>query len=259
MAMTLMEISFVFALGLVLGSFYNVVVYRMPRDLSIAKGRSICPNCNTTLKAWDLVPVASWLFLRGKCRYCKSPISLRYPVVELVTALLFLSVYARFGFGLSLVLYASYVSLLLITALIDYEHMVILDNILIYFTAQNLVLILLLRWPIIPHLLGAAVGFGIYFLIYFITKLIYKREVFGFGDVLLLASVGLVAGITQTLFIAGLSFIVSSLYMLVLRVFGKKIKLKEEVPFGPFICFTAYIFMLFGDKLIAMYTNLFMV
>ena len=109
----------VFLYGLIFGSFYNVVIYRVPADKSIAKGRSMCGSCNHTLAAKDLVPVLSWVFLKARCRYCGSKISMRYPIIELVTGLLFYLAYASSGSIWEFLFYASLWSMLLITAMID--------------------------------------------------------------------------------------------------------------------------------------------
>lgn len=241
--------------GLVLGSFYNVVIYRMPLDIPIYRGRSVCTQCGKILSPLDLVPVFSWLFLRGKCRYCKTRISIRYPVIELATAVLMVSVYMVYGISAETILYIPAVSMLLITAVIDFEHMVILDSILLFFTLLHIVVVLSTGKPFFWHLLGAVCGFALYAAVYFLAKLVYKKEAFGFGDVLLLTAIGFVVGPQKVLLIAGLAFVLATVAVVFFKLLGKKLRMATEIPFGPYICITAYIFMLAGDTLIALYLN----
>lgn len=246
----------VFLYGIVLGSFYNVIIYRLPLDMSIAKGRSMCTSCNTTLKAIDLVPVFSWLALRGKCRYCGSKISLRYPLVELATGVLFLIAYWSFGFGWALVLYCSFYSMLLITALIDMDHMIICDYVLYGFSLISLVCMVWLKYPWKDHLFGFGLGFGFYLLIYLVARAVYKREAFGFGDVMLMGAIGMVLGFRDTLITSILSFYIAIIVIALLKIFGKRFQLRQEIPFGPYICMAAFIVSLYGEKITDFYFRL---
>lgn len=115
-------------LGLLVGSFLNVVIHRLPQGLSVVRPRSRCPACGQEIAAWDNVPVLSWLGLRGRCRHCRASISWRYPAVELVTGLLFVGVVARYGLAPTTPLWLAFVALLLAAALIDVEHQIIPDE-----------------------------------------------------------------------------------------------------------------------------------
>ncbi len=186
-------LAIVFLYGLVFGSFYNVVIYRIPRDLSIARGRSFCPACGRPLSSRDLVPVFSWLFLKGRCRTCGAPISPRYPLFELATGLLFAVAYLAADGWMEALHLALLFSLLLITALIDHDHKIIADRVLFFFALTGAAAgigVLGLRSVVI----GALVGFGLYLAIFLIARAIYGEEVFGFGDVLFMASIGLYLG-----------------------------------------------------------------
>ncbi|MDR2938733.1 MAG: prepilin peptidase [Clostridiales bacterium] len=246
-----------FLFGLVLGSFYNVVIYRLPNSETISKGRSHCPKCGNTLKAIDLVPVLSWVFLRAKCRYCKAPIAWRYPFVELLTGVVFYVSYIFFGFTPLNIIYLPFFSMLIITAFIDFDHMVICEEVLIFCSIVSFIGVILARQGIAGHLLGAAIGFAIYFLVYFGAKLAYKREAFGFGDVILMAAIGLVLGVRDTVLTSLLAFYLCLIMIIITRALGKRIKLKQEIPFGPSMCIAAFITALYGQQIYGLYRHIF--
>ena len=258
MALEILTYILTFIFGIVFGSFFNVIIYRIPNNISIVKGRSFCPKCNKTLKAIDLVPIFSQVFLKSKCRYCKERISIRYPIIELLTGLLFVLCYFMFGLSWEFVLFLFFWSMLLITFIIDLEHMAIYDSILIFFTIPAVLYVIFLAGEQrLSHVFGCLAGFGAFFLIYFITKLIYKREAFGFGDVLLVASIGLFLGLRNTVITCILSFIIAAIGIIILKIFQKNLDGKTEVPFAPYICIAAFIASMFGDNIFGFYINLF--
>ncbi len=244
-----------FVIGVVLGSFYNVVIYRLPNSETISKGRSHCPKCGNTLKAIDLVPVLSWVFLRAKCRYCKAPIAWRYPFVELLTGIVFYVTYEFFSFTPLLVIYLPFFSMLIITLFIDFDHMVICDEVLIFCSIISFIGIILSKLNIFEHILGAVVGFAAYFIIYYIAKIYYKREAFGFGDVMLMAAIGLVMGVRDTIITGLLSFYLCLVLVVLAKIFGKKLKMKQEIPFGPSMCITAFFVALYGNEIYNIYSS----
>lgn len=248
----------IFMFGLIFGSFFNVIIYRVPIDKQFVKGSSICPHCNADLKATDLIPLLSWVFLLGKCRYCKHKISIRYPIVELTTALLFVLAYVKFGLSIEALLYVSLWSMLLVTAVIDFDHMIICDSILIAFSLIGLVCVVLLKNDLLGHLIGALSGFAVYFIIYFVAKLVYKKEAFGFGDVLLMCSVGLFLGWKNALLACMAAFWVAIIFVAVFRIpFKNADGEKKEIPFGPSICIASFIISLYGNEIIALYIKYF--
>lgn len=291
MSVILYILSFIY--GTVFGSFYNVIIYRAPIDMSIVKGGSMCPNCRTRLKSIDLVPVFSWLFLRGKCRYCGSGISVRYPAVEILSGLLFVLAYHRYGLSIEILLYLALWSMLVITALIDFDYMIISDAVLLIFGLIGAVCVILVKMPLWDHLFGALAGFGVYFIVYAVAKLIYKREAFGFGDVLLMCTLGVFLGVRNTLLASFLAFYVAAFFIAVSKIselFTKKkpntannaaekakenkeeneeeneeddkdteelCRIKKEIPFGPSVCLSAFIVSLYGDKIVNIYLNMF--
>jgi len=252
----MIENLFVFVIGTVFGSFYNVVIYRMPRDISFIKGRSTCPYCGVVLQPLDLVPVLSQLLLMGKCRYCNAKISLRYPCIEIITGILFIISYLQNGFTFTFLYYTVFWSMLLIVAMIDYDHMIIMDAILLFFGSFAFIYIIVAKMPLKAHLSGAVLGFAIYFAIFFISRLIYKEEAFGLGDIYLMAAIGLYLGALKSLLTAFMSFFVALAGIIIMAVIGKKLHAREALPFGPYMCIAAFIASLFGDKLINLYFSI---
>lgn len=230
--------------GLILGSFFNVVIYRFPSGISIVRPGSHCPHCKSPLKTADLVPVFSYLFLRGRCRYCGAKISFRYTAVELLTALLFIAALWRFGLSLDLLRYLPLLSILLIISAIDLEHQKI----------PNLFTAMLLAWALLwqavnPQItwLDAALGFlaggGISLLIALVS-----RGGMGGGDVKLLAVLGFLAGWMDLLLLFSLAVLLGAAVGIAVILFRKK-NGKTALPFGPFIALSYLIVLLWGPQI----------
>ncbi|SFM05705.1 leader peptidase (prepilin peptidase) / N-methyltransferase [Gracilibacillus orientalis] len=240
-----------FVLGLVLGSFYNVVGLRIPQRTFLSSSRSACPTCNHTLKWYELIPVLSFLIQKGKCRYCQQSISYLYPTVELITGIGFQLSYLYLGISLDLWITFSLISLFSILLVTDLRFMIIPNKILLFF----LPIFILLRvfHPLEPwwsSITGSVAGYGIIALI-----IIVSRGGMGAGDMKLLGLLGVLLGFSYILlafFIAILIGLLSSGLVLIKRGF----KAKQEVPFGPTIVLGAIIALLFGDEIINAYTNL---
>lgn len=241
---------FIGVFGLVFGSFFNVVGLRVPKKESIAYPPSHCTNCDRRLTALDLVPVFSYLFLRGKCRTCCSSIHWVYPLMEAITGILFVASYLVFGFTPELIVAILFVSLLVIITVSDIAYMLIPDKVLLPFA----VVLLGLRFviPLDPwwnSLLGAAVGFSLLFLIAIVSK-----GGMGGGDIKLFFVIGLVLGLggtLMTLFFA--SFIGAVVGIIQLR-FTKKGR-KSPIPFGPSIAAAAIIVYFWGEGILTWYMN----
>lgn len=240
---------FMFVWGLCFGSFYNVVIYRIPLGLNITKGRSFCPVCNHLLSVGDLIPLLSFLFLKRRCRYCKGKISWRYPLIELFTGGLFAVGYWKFSLSFSLVQVLIFWSMLLIVAVIDFEQLYIYDAVLLFFSLIQFLFILILNRDIKGALLGALIGGAIYFVIYLISKAYYKREVFGLGDVLLMASIGLFVGREYIVLTSFLPFYISIFILAGMRLAGKKVAMQSELPFGPFMCIGGWLMSMYGYEI----------
>ena len=241
----------VFVFGLVVGSFCNVVIYRLPQGESIISPGSRCPSCRTPIRPWDNIPLISYLLLRGRCRACKEPFSLRYPSVELVSGVLYVLLWFKLGFNMPFAVYAALTSTLLTVALIDYDHKIIPNTI----TLPGLVIGLgLSLWglPITPltSLLGILLG-GVFF---YLIALVSKGGMGG-GDIKLIAMIGAFLGWQGAFFTILSGALLGSLVGVSLMVMGKKGR-KDKVPFGPFLSVGAILFILWGDDLIHWYLNL---
>ena len=236
--------------GLLFGSFLNVCIYRIPRDKSIVWPPSSCPGCNARIKWYDNIPVLSYLWLRGKCRSCKQPISLQYPAVELLTGALTVLFVWRFGLSVWTFVSVAAVYALIILSVIDLELMIIPDR----FSLGLIVLGLAFAWANpnfsgvwwqkeLSSLLGAGVGlFGV-LAIALIGTWIFKKEAMGGGDVKLMGGVGALIGwegVITTVVFASFFGLVYALFLMIFK--GKKGG--DAIPFGPFLSLGALINLL---------------
>lgn len=251
-----MAIAFLlFIFGLVIGSFLNVCIFRLPEGQSILSPPSRCPHCGEHLRPWDLFPVLSWLLLRGKCRYCASPVSGRYAIVELLTGLLFLICFSVVGLSFELIKALIFASFLIVITFIDLDHQLILDKVLIWMAGAGVIINLWLGFPMpgaLNMLLAAAVGGGVLLLIAVLT-----RGGMGGGDIKFMAVLGLWLGWPYILVVLLLSFIiggVAGLLLLLFKVRGRK----DFIPFGPFIAIAAYITLIFGVDILFWYMHRFL-
>jgi leader peptidase (prepilin peptidase) / N-methyltransferase len=243
--------SYLFILGSVLGSFYNVVGLRVPQNESIVRPRSHCTSCGRTLTALDMVPVFSWLFLRGKCRSCGAKVSVIYPVIELATGLLFMLAFYHFGFNLEVLVSFTFISLLVIIIVSDIAYMLIPDKVLIFFTP--LLIVERIFIPLDPWwdpLAGAVFGFGLLFLIAVISK-----GGMGGGDIKLFFVIGLALGFKLTLLTFMLACFLGAFYGVFSIIMGKHNK-KQPIPFGPFIAIGAILAYFYGNDMINWYISM---
>ncbi|MBI2711956.1 MAG: prepilin peptidase [Bdellovibrio sp.] len=239
-------------MGLVVGSFLNVVVARLPKGKSLVRPRSQCPKCKKQISWYDNVPVFSYLFLRGKCRACKTTISPRYPVIELLTGMLFLAALMRFGWSWSLVFRDwPFLALLVAIAFIDLEHRIIPDPL----SLGGLGLGLATCWlggqvPWLQCWTGAAFGFSVFYALAWAYQHWSGRSGLGGGDVKLLAMIGAFlgpGGVFATIFI---SSVVGSIVGIGWALATKrKDVMKLSVPYGPFLVVGAIYYYLLGDIL----------
>ena len=261
-----------FLFGLTFGSFINALVWRLheqskskkaKKDLSITKGRSQCVNCGHTLAAKDLIPVASWLSLRGKCRYCKKPISTQYPAVELLTASLFVLSYSFWPQPFSGVYWVAFVawlaSVVALVALLVYDaRWMILPNRLVAIVT-GLAAVVALFISIGQNSPGAffiaVLSGGLLFGLFYVIFQVSNGKWIGGGDVKLAVALGLLAGTPAKtallLFTASLIGTLIALPML----YSKKLKKNSQIPFGPLLIVAAVIVFLFGNSIIDWYTS----
>lgn len=241
----------VFIFGLVFGSFFNVVGLRIPIKESIVRPPSHCTNCQRQLTALDLVPVLSYVWLGGKCRSCGQKISWIYPLMELITGVLFAFAYWKLGFTVEFFVAILLISLLVIIVVSDFAYMLIPDKVLLFFLP--LLFIGRVLSPLTPwwdSVLGAAVGFGILYSIAVLSK-----GGMGGGDIKLFFLLGLVLGTLNallTLFIAAVIGMVVGIIVLKARQQGRK----TPIPFGPSIATAAIVVYFYGDALMNWYLGL---
>jgi len=237
--------------GLLVGSFLNVVAYRLPRGESLAKPRSRCPSCETPIKPYDNIPVISWLLLRGRCRHCGHPISVRYPLVEASTAALYAAVAADKDTAVDLALGLILVTALVPIVLIDLEHRLIPNLITGPAAVAALIAGLALDLDGVPEQLIAGAAAGGFFLI---AALAYPRGM-GMGDVKLAGVMGLCLGkaVAPAILIGLLSGVLVGA-VIIARV-GAKQGRKTAVPFGPFLALGAVIALFAGDAMVDWYSD----
>jgi leader peptidase (prepilin peptidase) / N-methyltransferase len=241
-------------LGLVLGSFYNVCIYRLPREESIAWPGSHCPQCGHPLSPWDNLPLVSFLLLRGACRYCHAPISYQYPLVEGVNGLATVLLWWKFGLSWAFLQGLLFFGALLIVSVIDLHHRIIPDVI----TYPGMVLGLLLSWLIgVPgwpsSLIGLLIGGGLLYLLAVGYQLITGKEGMGGGDIKLLGMIGAFLGwpgVLVTIFVGSFA---GSLVGVPLILWKKD--RAYQIPFGPFLSLGAVIHLFFGHSLLSWYLS----
>jgi len=247
------EIILIFILGLIVGSFCNVCIYRIPRKESIIYPASHCPSCHTTISAKDNIPLLSYILLKGRCRNCGSKISIQYPIVELLTGLIYLIIYLIYCLSIQSLIYIILSSALIIIAFIDLNEQIVPDVISLPGIGVGLILSFFVPYiSFINSALGVLVGGGIILIIGLAGSVIFKKEAMGGGDVKLTAMIGAFLGWRYIIISLFLGFFLGALAGIFLVL--SKIKSKEDmVPFGPFIVFGSLITLLYGDKIISWY------
>jgi len=238
----------IFTFGLLIGSFLNVCIYRLPQNESIVTPPSRCMSCSTRLKPWDLIPVVSYLLSRGHCRYCNASFSARYALVELLTGLLFVWCLQVFGYSLLLVKALIFTSFFIVITFIDYDHQLILDKVLVWLAGAGVVINL---WTgsvgIVDMLIAGAIGGGLLLII-----ILVSGGGMGAGDMKFTAALGLCFGWQYILVILLLSFLFGGIGGIVLMACNIKSR-KDLIPFGPYIALAALATLLYGDDIITWY------
>ena len=248
-----MELFFVLIIGLCIGSFLNVCIYRIAREESIAFPPSHCTSCNYELKSKDLVPVLSYIFLGGKCRSCKEKISIKYPMIEILNALIYILVYMKYGLSYKTGIIFIFSSLLIVIALIDYQTKFVYSS-TIYFGVIVAILYIVgkgIYFKSIPwdNLIGGAIGYGIIWLIVVITKSMGEGDI----DISLLCGLFLgVRGVAVTLFLAIVLGGVIGAITLVLKLNDSK----SEIAFGPYLAIGGILSAIWANELINIYMKI---
>ncbi|MGD8534573.1 MAG: prepilin peptidase [Candidatus Aminicenantes bacterium] len=251
------KIIIIIVFGFAWGSFLNVLIYRIPRDMSIIKPASSCPACRKKIKVYDNIPIISYLILGGKCRYCKAKIPLTYPLVEFLTPLSFVLLYIHYS--LSFFFFASclFASAMIVLGFIDYFHMILPDEI----TLPGLLLALIYSFfrediNLTQALIGAVAGAGFLLLVYGTYYLVRKKEGLGMGDVTLMLLIGAYLGWRQAFFTLILASFVGALVGVFVIIFRKK-DFQFSLPFGTFLAPSAFFSLLWGEKILRAYLSLF--
>lgn len=238
--------------GLVLGSFLNVVVHRVPRGMSVLRPRSHCPSCGALIRWFDNIPVLSWVLVRAKCRRCGVHISVRYPLVELASAGVVVAVVGRFGLSVAAAAALVLGALLLALALIDLEHFLLPDVLTLPGLGVGLVFSFLggLVGPR-DAVIGAALGAALPYLVIVLYRLVRGVEGMGLGDVKLLAMIGAFLGWQGVLLTLCLGACAGALLGVGLIVAGKG-RADTELPFGTFLCAAALVVLFARQPLLAL-------
>jgi leader peptidase (prepilin peptidase) / N-methyltransferase len=239
--------------GAVIGSFLNVVIHRLPRGESLVHPRSRCPGCGTQIAGYDNVPILSWLALRGRCRHCGEPISPRYPVVELLTALVFAAVVLVRGFDDDLILELPFVAALIALAGIDLDHKLLPNKIVYPLAAYGVIATLLVdRDDLVENLVSGAGAFA-----FLLAAVIAYPRGMGMGDVKLAGAMGLYLGaaVIPALLVAFLSGSVAGIVILAREGAAAR---KKAIPFGVFLALGGIVGVLAGPELIDLYESNFL-
>ena len=247
-------------LGMIVASFLNVCADRLPAGQSLVYPPSHCPSCSRRLAVMDLIPLFSYLCLRGRCRYCKTAIPRRVLWVEIATTALFGLAYWQYGLSIALPIALFYISLFMVIIVIDFEHGLILNKV----TYPALVIALLLsvfftiflpEVSIVPSIARAAIGGGIGFVFFLLVALV-SRGGMGFGDVKLAALIGLATGFPLVIVALIMGMLLGGLAAVILLVLKVK-KRKQAMPFGPFLAAAAIVTLLWGGDILNWYLGIF--
>lgn len=241
--------TLIFLFGLVIGSFLNVCIYRIPKKENIVTTRSHCMHCGYELKWYDLIPLLSWVLLRGKCRKCGTKVSIQYPLIELLNGILYLFVFIKFGVCIDTVLYCFFVSALLVLSVIDFRTYEIPLGINIWIGLLGLIHVGIHRLDWINYVVGFFSVSLFLYLLYIVTK---GRGIGG-GDVKLMAVSGLLLGWQNNI----LAFLLGCMIGSVIHLLRMKITKADHVlAMGPYLATGLVVSMFFGTQLITWYINL---
>ena len=249
----------VIALGLTVGSFVNVLIWRLPRHESIWKPRSHCPSCHNQLRWYHNIPVLAWLVLRGRCAFCGARISWIYPAVELSGAALFAAFYARYGVSFTTLGFWYMSATLLAVFFIDLEHKIIPNSLTYSGVLAGLATAFVsnhITW--LQSLLGAAVGASLFVGIAALGHLLFKKEAMGGGDVKLAAMLGAFLGTGKILVVFVLSAAIGLVVSVVFLAFSPSLRRERLIPFGPFLALATVVVAFYGETIIGYYVRHFL-
>lgn len=246
-------------LGLFLGSFLGVLVDRIPRKENVINGRSHCEHCKKELAWYDLVPVLSFVFLKGKCRYCKTRLPFFYPVIEITTAVIFGLVYLFFGaLGFAYLLYFLFVSgIFIVVFFTDLKYGIIPDKILYPGIIVSVLFALIFqKSEFLNHLASGILSFAFFVAVSYIFFVLTKKESMGGGDIKLALFLGLVLGFPNILVCLYIAFLTGSAISIILIIWKKKSFQKDTLPFGPFMVTGAAISLFWGNQIFSYFLKI---
>ena len=243
--------AYMFILGACIASFINVVIYRLPLGISVAKGRSFCPSCQHQLGALDLIPIFSYICLGGKCRYCHSKIPVRDTILEFIGGLIALLCFHHYGIHWMTLISFAFAMVLVAITMIDHDTMEIPNGLVIC-----VLIIGVVSFPFIDvSIMDRVIGFFAVSLPLYLLNLIIP-DCFGGGDIKLLAVCGLMLGWVDLLVGTFIAIVIAGVYASYLML-SKKVNKKDHIAFGPYICFGMFIVLLYGKEILNWYLNLF--
>lgn len=242
---------YMFVVGACIASFVNVVIYRLPLEISVAKGRSFCPSCQHQLGVLDLIPIVSYICLGGKCRYCKTKIPIRDTLLEVLGGLLGMLCFYRYGIDLMTLISFAFAMVLVAISMIDLDTMTIPNSLII-----ACFVICVISYPFIDvSIIDRIIGFFAVSLPLYLLNLVIP-DCFGGGDIKLLAVCGLMLGWVDLLVGMFIAIVIAGLYAGYLML-SKKVSRKDHIAFGPYICFGMFVALLYGNELLNWYLHLF--
>lgn len=242
--------------ALIIGSFLNVCIYRIPQEESISFPPSHCGSCDKKINWYDNIPVFSYLILKGRCRNCNSKISIGYPLIEVLNAVLYIMLFKKFGLGVDFIAFAFITSTLIVVFFMDLKHMIIPDKLVITIVIFEILHKMVLCFFSEEIYLKSSILGAILSAILFLIIVLVSHGGMGDGDITLIASLGFILGVKLILLNIFLSFLLGATVSLVLLGFKIKTR-KDPIPFGPFIIIAFFIVLLFGNDIMDLYIQMF--
>jgi len=240
----------VFIIGISIGSFLNVVIYRVPKNMSIINPPSSCPKCHTTIKPWHNIPILSWIMLKGRCAYCKEKISIRYPIIELLTGLIAVLVYYKTqSINIFSVIDFAVFATLLALSMIDFDYKAVPDSL----NLLALTLAIFSSPNIIDNFTNALIMMGGLSMLRFYLSYILKKEAMGEGDIIVAGTMGALLGIKLSLIAIFLSAVFAIFPSLYIRLKNSEL----ELPYIPFLALATFIVWFFDDKFLSLWSVLY--
>ncbi len=258
-------------IGLAIGSFLNVLIYRIPRRKKFVSGYSKCPKCGEPIRFYDNIPLLSYLILGGKCRHCEDKISFRYPLVEILNAAIYLFLFWQTSFWLDFLVYAFISSALIVIFFVDLDFQIIPDLITIPGIVLGLgVSLFITLGPqsivlnsnligIGSSALGLIIGGGGLYLVAELGDRLFKKESMGGGDIKMAAMLGAFLGWKKVIIVFFGGAVLGLLGSIVFILLSKEVRSRRIIPFGPFLALAAFAAMLYGDRIILFYMNNFFI